>query len=122
MTTQVDTHSISASSQTMRFDDFDGAPLGVLLGARMAAGEITVYRPAHTAATVEPDLTETVDAEINIFAPQVGLRNKITAYRSRRRLNRSFRRDQREFDNVLDAVAHDPAGQRELKTIWTIGR
>lgn len=120
MTMQIDTYSISASTQPMRSDDFDNPPFGVLLGAWSAAREITAHHPADTAATAQPDVAETVDAEINIFAPQVGLRNKITAYRTRRRLNRSIRSDQREFDAAMNNVSHDPSAQRELQTSWTL--
>jgi hypothetical protein len=49
------------------------------------------------------------------------LRNKLSAYRARRRLNRSYRRNEREFDSKVDRLAHDPAAQRELTTIWTSG-
>ncbi len=102
--------------------DSEDQPFGVLLGGWAAAREITAYQPARLEPIVERVGGVKPDVETNIFAPQVGLQNKIDAYRARRRLNRAFRRNQRKFEHVLDAVAHDPAGQRELKTIWTIGQ
>ena len=76
--------------------------------------------PVTHKTTVSND-AQTENTQVNIFGPQVGLRNKISAYRARRRLNRSFRRNQREFENVMGHVAHDSAAQRELQTIWTLG-
>jgi hypothetical protein len=36
------------------------------------------------------------------------------------RLNRQFRRNQREFDQAMDRIGHDAAGQRELQLSWTL--
>jgi hypothetical protein len=36
------------------------------------------------------------------------------------RLNRQFRRNQREFDQAMDHINHDDAGQRELHMSWTL--
>ena len=86
------------------------------------AGALGYYNQ-QPVAHVTPDTNDfDGDTEANIFAPQVGLRNKISAYRARRRLNGTFRRNQREFHAVLGSVAHDPAAQRELQASWTLGR
>jgi hypothetical protein len=47
-----------------------------------------------------------------------GLRARLRAAAECRRLNRAFRRRQREFFSAVDAVSHDPAAQRELSGIW----
>lgn len=36
------------------------------------------------------------------------------------RLNRRFRRHQREFHDVMDQCRHDPAAQREIALIWAV--
>jgi hypothetical protein len=92
----------------------------VFVGGWSAARDYVTYRPSE-AQTTSPDEIA-ADVEIDIFAPQLGLRNKLSALRARRRLNRAFRRNQRALEHALDAVAHDPAGQLELQSIWTSRR
>ena len=36
------------------------------------------------------------------------------------RLNRQFRRQQREFEDVMDQCRHDAAAQREIALIWAV--
>lgn len=48
------------------------------------------------------------------------LRSKLSARYRVYRLNRAFRRNQREFDRAMDCIVHDVAGQRELQTSWTL--
>lgn len=112
MTAQIDSQSPTVQSVS----DFD-EPFGVLLGSWTAAREIAAYR----AADVEPADCAESETETDIFGRQVGLRNKLSAYRARRRLNRAFRRNQREFDIAINGLAHDPGAQRELTAIWTLG-
>jgi hypothetical protein len=47
-----------------------------------------------------------------------GLRSWAAAYRERHRVNRAFRRQQREFQQAFDACEHSPSGQRDLQTMW----
>lgn len=68
------------------------------------------------------DGSEGDSPEVNIFARQIGIQNKLSAFRARRRLHRSYRRNQAELENAMDAGAHDPASQRELQASWTLGR
>lgn len=63
---------------------------------------------------------ESAQAEPTAGSIRTGLRAKLSAYAERRRVNRAFRRNQREFESVMDACVHDPACQRELQTIWSI--
>ncbi len=49
-----------------------------------------------------------------------GIRQAVAARYAVYRLNRAFRRNQREFEDVMDCCVHDPAGQRELQMSWTL--
>jgi hypothetical protein len=119
MTLQIDTPATISSEFFAGPDSAEEMP-NLFVGGWSAAREYVAYRPSETETTAPGE--SPADVEMNIFAPQRGLRNKLSALRARRRLNRSFRRDQRAFEHVMDAVAHDPAGQRELQTIWTSRR
>ena len=87
----------------------------------MAGPPHSVTTTSSRPARVTPETNDSDDTEVNIFARQIGLRNKITAHRARRRLNRTYRRNQRQFHTVMDNVVHDPAAQRELQASWTLG-
>ena len=116
MTLQIDIPGAIDADFPPRPDPVDDIPT-LLLGGWVAARDYLAYRPSESETTQPGDGAS--DVEANIFAPQSGLRNKLRALRARRRLNRTFRRNQRAFENAIDAVAHDPAGQRELRSIWT---
>ena len=121
MTIQLDRPTFR-SSNDMSATAVTGDPEPVFVGGWSAA---LGYYNQQPAARVTPETNDSDDiegdTEVNIFARQIGLRNKITAHRARRRLNRTYRRNQREFDAVLNNVAHDPASQRELQASWTLG-
>jgi hypothetical protein len=122
MTIQLDTHTAPTRNQVAAPRSHDDQPL--FIGGWSAALDYHHPRPAEpiTDETTIPDDFEGAGTEVNIFARQHGLRNKLSAFQARRRLNRTFRRNQREFDTVMNNAAHDPAGQRELHTSWTLGR
>jgi hypothetical protein len=65
----------------------------------------------------------TAPAEIQVEQPQTdrrGIRQALAARYAVYRLNRRFRRNQREFDRAMDHLAHDPSGQQELQMSWTL--
>jgi hypothetical protein len=118
MTLQADIYTISSDSFTSE-DSADHMP-SVFVGGWAGARDFVTYRPSEP-GTIQPR-QDVEDIDTNIFTPQAGLGNKVQAFRARQRLNRAFRRSQRAFEDAMDAVAHDPAGQRELQSIWTSRR
>jgi hypothetical protein len=119
MTLQIDIPATISGEFFARPDSAEEMP-GVFVGGWSAAREYVAYRPSETETTTPGEIA--ADVEINIFAPQTGLRHKLSALRARRSLNRAFRRNQHAFEHAMDAAAHDPAGQRELQSIWTSRR
>jgi hypothetical protein len=118
MTLYADTYAISSESFTAE-NSADHSP-SVFVGGWAAAHDFVAYCPSEP-ETIKPR-HDAENTDTNIFAPQTGLGNKVGAFRARRRLNRAFRRDQAAFEHAMDAVVHDPAGQRELQSIWTSRR
>ncbi|HEX4432472.1 MAG TPA: hypothetical protein VHZ96_24580 [Frankiaceae bacterium] len=119
MTLQIDTSATISSEFFARSDTAEGMP-SVFVGGWSAAREYVAHRPNETETTTPGQIA--IDGEVNIFAPQIGVRNQLSALRARRRLNQEFRRNQHAFEHAMDAVAHDPAGQSELQSIWTSRR
>lgn len=121
MTIQLDqpTAQIAADTSAARTPSVTGDADLLFVGGWNAA---LTYHQAAERVTIETGALgdcQSKDPECNIFASPFGLSNKVSAYRARRRLNRTFRRNQAEFDNAMNVVAHDPAGQREIQAIWT---
>lgn len=119
MTLQIDTPANINSEFFARPDSVEEMP-NVFVGGWSAARDYVTYRPNETQTTTPGEIA--ADLDFNIFAPQLGLRNRLSALRARRRLNRASRGNQRAFEFAMNAVAHDPAGQRELQSIWTSRR
>lgn len=95
-------------------DDLEPESLPLLLGGWQAYQRFVPTRPAST-----PDPL-TAPTEAIVPASPTGLKARLSRRFEVYRVNRAFRRNQREFDNAMDSVAHDPAGQRELKTSWDL--
>ncbi len=81
----------------------------VFVGAWVAHRNYAPQDSAVTAVEIE---------EQRITGGPRGIRQAWAARYAVYRLNRAFRRNQREFDRAMDHIAHDPAGQRELQTSW----
>jgi hypothetical protein len=60
------------------------------------------------------------DAQPLLHAAAIPVRSRIARRLEVRRINRAFRRDQRQFDSVMDACASSPNAQRELKLSWDV--
>jgi hypothetical protein len=74
-------------------------------------------RSAGEEPRIAGELGTTSDSALDVRT-RSSLRIWAAAYRDRRRLNRAFRRRQREFHQAYDACEYSPSAQRELQAIW----
>ncbi len=87
-----------------------GEETPVLVGAWDAHRNFATRQPSSAAVEIEEEPTTSGR----------GIRQAVAARYAVYRVNHAFRRKQREFENVMDKIVHDPAGQSELRMSWSL--